>query len=193
VSRILRIGLRVVLGSAVLFALACLAICVAGLNDDPHSADLGVVLGNRVEPDGRPSDQLQARIDEAAKLYHAGYFKLVLVSGGLGREGHSEPAVMRDYLIRAGVPGSSIIEDPYGNDTYLTARNTSRLLHQRHLTSILVISQYFHLPRCRLAFSRYGIAPVYTANARFFSVRDFYSVPREVIGFVEYLVRPYLS
>jgi vancomycin permeability regulator SanA len=149
------------------------------------------VLGNRVEPDGRPSDQLQARIDEAARLYHQGYFKMVLVSGGLGREGHSEPDVMRDWLIREGVPAGAIFEDTGGSDTYHTARNTARFLHDHHLSSVLIVSQYFHLARCQLAFSRFGISPIYTSHAPFITVRDFYSVPRETVGYIEYLVRSY--
>jgi vancomycin permeability regulator SanA len=191
--RLARIGIRATIGAAVLFVAGCLSIIVAGLWDDPHPADLGVVLGNRVEQDGHPSDRLQARIDQAARLYHAGYFKTVLVSGGLGREGHSEPDVMRDYLIRAGVPSNVILEDSDGVDTYHTARKTARFLRERHLSSVLIVSQYFHLPRCRLAFARFGVAPVYTSHAPFFTYRDFYSVPREVVGYVEYLFRSYSS
>ena len=141
--------------------------------------------------DGRPSDQLQARIDDAARLYRRGYFKLVLVSGGVGREGHSEPDVMQENLIEAWCTRSAIIEDPDGRDTFHTARNTARYLHEHDLKSVLIISQYFHLPRCRLAFSRFGISPIYTSHAPFFTIRDFYSVPREVAGYVEYFFRPY--
>jgi hypothetical protein len=43
--------------------------------------------------------------------------------------------------------------------------------------------------RCRLAFEKFGLAPVYSSHAPYWSVRDFYSVPREVAGCVAYAMR----
>jgi vancomycin permeability regulator SanA len=161
-----------------------------GLSDNLHSADLGVVLGNKVNPNGKPSIMLQTRLDHAAQLYRDGYFKLVLVSGGQGREGYDEPRVMRDVLEKEGVPSDAIFEDNGGLTTWRTAEDTSRFLRKHQLQSVLIISQYFHVPRCRLAFARNGIKTVYWSHAPFWSIRDFFSVPREVFGFAEYLIRP---
>jgi len=52
-----------------------------------------------------------------------------------------------------------------------------------------VVSQYFHLPRARLALRRFGIETVYSAHAFFFEARDVYSSVREVFGYGEYLWR----
>ncbi len=71
----------------------------------------------------------------------------------------------------------------------MTAKNTARILSEHHLQSVLVVSQYFHMARCRLAFEKFGIAPVYTSHATFWSVRDFYSIPREAAGYVAYTLR----
>ena len=168
----------------------CLAITADGLQDDLHAADLAVVLGSRVQLDGSPSDSLKARLDHTLDLYRSGYFKLVLVSGGRGREGYDEPAVMRRYLEARGIPHEDIFEDNGGSNTWRTARNTAAFLQAHHLNSVLIISQYFHLPRCRLAFAKFGIAPVYWSHAPFWARRDLYSVPREVVGFVGYSICP---
>jgi len=172
-----------------LFTAACVAIVFAGLNDNPHAADLAVVLGNKVQPDGTPSEMLKARLDHTVNLYRQGYFKLILVSGGHGKEGYDEPVVMRRYLEANGVPSDAILEDNEGYTTWRTAQNTARLLNDRHLNSVLIVSQYFHLPRCRLAFAKFGIEPIYASHAPFWSIRDLYSVPREVIGFCAYYSR----
>jgi vancomycin permeability regulator SanA len=170
-------------------ALACLGVAIDGLHDNPHPADLAVVLGNKVNLDGSPSEMLQARLDHTADLYRQGYFKLVLVSGGHGKEGFDEPVVMRRVLEKDGIPASAIFEDNDGLTTWDTAQDTVRFLREHHLHSVFIISQYFHVPRCRLAFAKAGIAPVYWSHAVIWSFRDLYSLPREVAGLVEYSFR----
>lgn len=167
------------------------AIVYAGLQDQLGHADVGLVLGSKVERDGTLSPSLQARMEETAKLYRAGYFPVVLVSGGLGREGYDEATVMAAWLEAHGVPHAAIELDHLGNNTYASARHTRDLLAQRHWSSVLVISQYFHLPRARLALRRFGVGAVYSAHAHLFEFRDLFSVPRECFGYVIYAVRPY--
>jgi vancomycin permeability regulator SanA len=184
-----RLALLLLYSPPIVLGVASLAIVLAGLDDRLHPADLAVVLGSKVRPDGQPSEMLRARLDHAVKLYREGYFKLVLVSGGHGKEGYDEPAVMKHYLEAHGIPRDAILEDNDGITTWMTARNTARIISSRHLKSVLVISQYFHMPRCRLAFERFGIDPIYESHAPFWSVRDLYSVPREVAGYADYAMR----
>src|SRR5271170_2363376 len=96
---------------------------------------------------------------------------------------------MRDYLAVHGVPRDAILENNDGYTTWMTAKNTARIMSDRHLKSVLVVSQYFHMARCRLAFERFGVAPVYTSHATFWSVRDFYFMPREAVGYAAYVLR----
>ena len=172
-----------------ILAIAGVGLTLLGINDNLHSADLAVVLGNKVNPDGTPSIMLQARLDHAAALYHQSYFKVILVSGGHGKEGYDEPSVMRAVLQEAGVPRSAIYEDDKGTTTWETARNTRLFLHRHRLKSVLIISQYFHVPRCRLAFTKFGIQPIYWSHAPFWSIRDLYSIPREIAGLADYSLR----
>ena len=113
------------------------------------------------------------------------------MSGGLGREGFDEAIVMKDYLIAQGIPEANIILDNQGLDTYLSVENASKIMEENHYTSILVISQYFHIPRIKLACKRFGIDSVFSANANYFGLRDIYSIIREVIAYGYYLVRSY--
>lgn len=180
----------VAITAAVAFAtllLASTALVIQGLNDDIREADVAVVLGNTVNPDGTPSHRLAARLDRALELYQRGMFKNVIVSGGVGREGFDEAAVMKTYLTGKGVPPDRIIVDSLGTTTAATARNTAAIVQQQRWKSVLVVSQYFHIPRCRLALSAAGISPVYAAHAHFFELRDVYSTAREVIGYAAYL------
>ena len=58
-----------------LFVIVPSVVIVAdGLTDEIHSADVAVVLGNTVNPDGNPSPRLQARLDKTVELYQNDLF-----------------------------------------------------------------------------------------------------------------------
>lgn len=186
-NQFLRMVAKINAGVIAALLVAAAALALQGINDEIHEADVAVVLGNTVNPDGTPSRRLAARLDMALELYHRGVFKNVIVSGGLGREGFDEAVVMKDYLVRRGVKQDHITVDSLGLTTAATARNVAAITKEHHWSGVLVISQYFHIPRCRLAFSQAGVNPIYTAHARYFELRDLYSIFREVIGYAAYL------
>ena len=169
-----------------LYLLATLLLVADGLHERPGKADVGLVLGSKVELDGRPSARLQARVDRAAELYKAGSFAWVIASGGVGKEGFDEGAVMRDYLVANGVPADRIITDSHGDNTLASARNLRAIADREHFASVMAVSQYFHLPRTRMILHKQGFETVYTAAPRFFEWRDVYSSLRETAGYVEY-------
>jgi vancomycin permeability regulator SanA len=170
----------------------CTGLLVAdGLHDDIGHADVAVVFGNKVEHDGIPSARLRARLDRTLELYREGWFRLVVVSGGLGKEGFDEAIVMKDYLVSRGIAPEGLIVDSAGETTCATARNVVRILRERNLHSVLVVSQYFHVPRAKLALRRFGVRPVYSAHARFYELRDIYSTIREVFAYARYVFRRY--
>lgn len=167
--------------------LIALAILISsGLNDKIGKADVALVLGNTVNTDGTPSPRLQARLDKTLELYRDGYFPTIIVSGGVGIEGYDEAKVMGDYLVSHGVPADQIIMDNEGINTSASAKKTLRILNESNKKSVLVVSQYFHLPRARLALERLAISPIYSAHANFFEWRDIYSSLREVIAYISY-------
>jgi vancomycin permeability regulator SanA len=188
-----RQGVRILLGAVIttpiLFIITSAALVIDGLNDNVHKADVAVVLGNTVQPDGQPSPRLKARLDKAVQLYRQGLFSNIIVSGGVGIEGFDEAVVMKRYLIAQAVPDDHIFVDSDGRTTYLTAKHSARLMKEKRWTSALVISQYFHIPRTRLALKRFGVLAIYSAHAEFFEGRDIYSTAREVVGYGSYLFR----
>ena len=168
------------------FAIGAALIAWDGLHDRLGKADVGVVLGNKVEPNGQPSFDLATRLDEARDLYRQGYFPIVIVSGGVGPGGYDEPAAMRAYLVRQGVPDGAIVLDRGGVNTRATAVDTAGWMRARGVGRALVISQFFHLSRSRLAFERCGVRTIYTAHGRRFSSRDVYGLGRDTAGYLVY-------
>ena len=171
------------------FLLAAGAIVLVGLNDSVSDADLIVVPGNTVAMDGTPGPRLQARLDVALKIYREHRAPLIFVSGGVGKEGFDEAASMSNYLVKNGVPATAVVKDSLGVDTFATAKNAANFIRANGLKSAIVATQYFHVPRTKLALERNGVKVLGTIHARYFEVRDLYSIPREVLGYAAYRAR----
>jgi vancomycin permeability regulator SanA len=160
-----------------------------GMTDHLGKADIALVLGNKVNPDGSPSPRLKARLDTAISLFQKGYFQRIIVSGGTGKEGFPEGTVMKRYLIASGIPAFAVLVDDHGVDTLTSAHNTASIMRSEHLKSVFVITQYFHIPRSKLALSKCGIFPIFNAHPHYFEVRDIYSTMRELPAYIKYLLR----
>lgn len=170
------------------FIIHSLIITYDGLNDSIAASDVAVVLGNKVELDGRPSKRLQARLDRGVELYKNDLFHYVIVSGGTGREGLNEAVVMKRYLEEKGIPAENIIIDQNGNNSYMTAQNTKTIMRDMGLNSVTIITQFYHITRTELAFEKVGLENVYTAHANYYEMRDIYSLFREFFAYYKYLL-----
>lgn len=178
--------------AAVVYLLAGVVISISGLQEDLQPADVAVVFGSKVMVSGVPAPTLQTRLDRAAEVYHQGLVKAVLVSGGMGKEGHDEAQVMADCLVDQGVPREAIFVDAEGYNTLQTAQNTRALAEAHGWRSFLLVSNFYHLPRARLTYTRLGLGPVYGTYARLFQPNDFYyALPREVLAYPSYVLRKF--
>ncbi|WP_159450191.1 vancomycin high temperature exclusion protein [Demequina sp. NBRC 110056] len=117
----------------------------SALTGDFRTADAALVLGARVWEDGRPSLFLRQRVEAGAALYERGLVsRLVLTGAGNNREGLDETEAMERTALELGVPAAALTRDPFGHDTRASAQNARDGLG---LTSVIVCSQEFHLPR----------------------------------------------
>jgi vancomycin permeability regulator SanA len=161
-----------------------------GLRNSQQRADIGVVLGNKVNEDGTLSERLRQRLACGLALYRSGRVPRLLVSDGLGKEGFYEGTKMQDYLRAHGVPDTAIVVDNAGNTTQQTVRNTVRLQPTLHFRSVLVISQFYHISRTKLLFRQAGFTDVSGASPRYFELRDSYSLLREFAAYYHALLLP---
>lgn len=185
----MKIYIKIILIVIIFLVSTAILIVSDGLIDNINKSELIVILGNKVELNGVPSLRLKSRLDKGYDLYMKRFAPLILVSGGIGKEGYDEAEVMKNYLINLGIPKEVIITDSKGIDSFNTALNTKQILTERSLNSVLVVSNYYHISRTKLAFKKSGIEKVYGAHANYFEIRDLYSIPREVIGYYYYLFR----
>lgn len=165
---------------------AITAIVWDGFTDEIGPADAALVLGNSVFPDGTLSPRLQGRVERGLELYQSGLVSRIVVSGGLGKEGHYEGTAMAGWLKARGVPEDAILIDNEGINTAASAKNFAALSEAHGFKSVIVVSQFFHLSRCRLALKQAGIEQIGTAHSRVYARRDFYSTLREVVAYGKY-------
>ena len=161
-------------------------VCILsdGLTDTTSATEVAVICGTTVNEDGTLSARLKARLNCGLRLYNNSLVKHIVVSGGLGKEGHYEGSKMAEYLIGQGVPAAHVSIDNAGNTTRLTAQNVAKLFPA--LESATVVSQYFHISRAKLAMQQAGLEHVEGASPRYFEWRDFYSSTREFFGWYKY-------
>ncbi len=118
---------------------------------DVPSEPVGIVFGAGVQGD-QPSGYLTGRLNLALDLWHAGKFKVFLVTGDNSTPTYNEPKAMRDYLTAHGVPTNLIVLDYAGFDTWQSCDRAKRIFGVDHA---ILISQGFHVPRavylCRAA------------------------------------------
>ena len=107
-------------------------------------AEVAIVPGALVRPDGQLSRMLQDRVDGATALYQAGKVDKILVSGDHGRLGYDETDTMRDALLAHGIPANAIFTDYAGFDTWSTMERAREIFD---VTSAVVVTQGFHMSR----------------------------------------------
>ena len=112
---------------------------------DAPAADVVLVLGTTVAPDGQPENRLAGRLTTAAELVTTGRARVVLVSGDGGGDSGDETAAMTSYLTGTlGVDPTRVVADPSGLDTY---DSCSRARDVYGVRKALVVTQAYHLSR----------------------------------------------
>jgi vancomycin permeability regulator SanA len=173
---------------AIAFPLAQL-LCF-GLTDYRRPADAAIVLGARAYATGQPSLPLAQRVRTGCDLYSEKLVPFLIFSGGPGDGAIDEPEAMTRYAARFGVPPEAVIADPAGVNTEATVQNTLRLAEQRKFKRLLVVSHFYHLPRIKMTYRRFG-SDVATVPARInrFTPDILFNVAREVPALWVYYLR----
>jgi len=183
---------KVAIGGAVvlmlLVALANVYVLTSGgdstgdIAEVPH-AEVAIVPGALVEPDGNLSAMLAARVEQASRLWHAGKVEKILVSGDHGTWKYDEPDTMRKALVRDGVAPRDVFEDHAGFDTWATMVRARSIFGVR---SAVVVTQGFHMPRALYLADAAGIdATGLTADLQEWGVQGRKSAVREVLSRVK--------
>ena len=129
--------------------------------------DIGILLGGYSNPNIIPGHDRHnfgpsaSRFTNTLELYHQGNIRKILLTGGSGRILDIEPSealLVRDFLIRIGIPAEDIIIDPDSRNTRENAVFTKKILDEKYPNaSCLLITSAFHMRRAMRCFDKVGI------------------------------------
>jgi uncharacterized SAM-binding protein YcdF (DUF218 family) len=95
---------------------------------------------------------------EGAELYQQGNPCPVLVSGGTVEDASPPCApLMRDFLVKLGVPATDILVEDRSQSTWENAVESHKLLKPRGISRILLVTDAVHLFRAERCFRRQGM------------------------------------
>ena len=117
--------------------------------ENVNPSEVAIILAAEVHPNGTPSAVLRDRIYAGIDLYNSGKVKTLVMSGDA-----PEPEIMRTFAIEQGIPTEAILLDNYGLRTYDSCYRAANVFE---LEEVIVVTQFFHLPRTLLLCSKMGI------------------------------------
>lgn len=125
------------------------------------TAEVVLIPGAAILEDGSLSSIFIDRADTAIKLYETKKVSKILVSGDNSTESHNEVNPVRRYLIHKGIPDQDIFLDHAGFDTYSSMYRARDIFG---VSSMIIATQSFHLPRAVFIAHRLGVK-AYGVNA----------------------------
>ncbi|HUX80867.1 MAG TPA: ElyC/SanA/YdcF family protein [Candidatus Paceibacterota bacterium] len=112
--------------------------------DTAPSAEVALIPGAALTAHQTPAPIFIDRVNTAIALYKAGQVSKILVSGDNGTLSHNEVNPVKRYLLSQGIPEQDIFLDHAGFNTYSSMYRARAIFG---VTSALITSQAFHLPR----------------------------------------------
>ncbi len=119
--------------------------------------EVAIVLGAGVDKQGNPTPYLRWRVETAVKLYQAHRVKKLLMTADNSTTHYNEPAAMRKLAKKLGVPGSDIVLDYAGFNTYDSCYRAHAIFEVK---SAIVVTQGYHLPGAVLACNSLGVPSI---------------------------------
>ena len=165
-----------VLAVSIFISLEAKPFIWSDINSLPN-AQTALIPGAAILYNGDLSPVLRDRVDAAIYLYKSGKVEKILVSGNNSTVDYNEVNPVRNYLLKEGIPSDVIFLDHAGFDTYSSMYRARDIFL---VSSIIVVSQSFHLPRAIFIARSLGIkAYGYNADVGSYS---FYNYFRELFA-----------
>ena len=130
---------------------------------ETHRVDAIVLLGGDVSIPKPPRVGTQVRgnrVIHTMRLYHAGKAPLVVITGGnvFPQEGlRSEAEYTARLLEELGVPRDAIIIEGTSRNTRENSLETARVLAEKDVDHILLVTDAFYMPRALATFRKLGM------------------------------------
>lgn len=152
-------------------------------------ADCAIVFGAAVHRGNASGPGIQRRVETAVNLYKKDQITTLFMTGGKGNKTQdSEAEVMQRLAVTMGVPTSAIVLESQATSTWENLAYVRPLVLQEGCTSVIAISDAYHLARIQYLASQQEWGNLRTLSAerrpnRTFELR---ATVREALGLVYY-------
>ena len=147
-----------VIGVVVYLAVTAFQVWRTGQQYAPQAAGAIVVMG-AAQYNGVPSPDLRARLDQAGLLWHEHYASTIMVTGSKEPgDAYTEAQASARYLESLGVPAADILQAG-GRDSWQNLSAAAPILIARGDTTVLIVTDKFHVARSMAIASSVGLSP----------------------------------
>ncbi len=170
------------------------AFIFSDIKDLPE-AEAVIIPGAAIFSNGDLSAILKDRVDIAILLYKDKKVSKILVSGDNSSVGHNEVNPVRNYLLKNDIPEGDIFLDHAGFDTYSTMYRARDIFG---VTSVIIATQAFHLPRAvfiakELGIEAYGIKADISQPLFYNYIREIFAKEKAVFDLALHLKPKFLG
>ncbi|MDP3918618.1 MAG: YdcF family protein [Nanoarchaeota archaeon] len=122
-------------------------------------ADLIIVLGNGITPEGMLPDDARLRVEKGVKLYKKGKASKMLMTGQSSfklkkRPALTEAKIMSLYARALGVPAKDIFLEEESRETIGNAYFSRRLIGKKDYNKLIVVTSRYHMARSKFFFNK---------------------------------------
>lgn len=129
----------------------------AAHNTLSREGDVIVVLG-AAQLNGRPGEVLQARLDEAKRIYDLGLARhIITVGAGAPGDRTTEAASGKYWLSTHGIKSKNISALEVGRDTWISTENYVKFMKLKNMKDVIIVTDPFHCRRAMTMANDLGV------------------------------------
>ena len=122
-----------------------------------RNGDVIVVLG-AAQLDGRPGEVLQARLDEAKRIYDLGLApRIITVGAGAPGDRTTEAASGKYWLTTNGIKSKNVTALEVGRDTWVSTENYVKFMKLKKMEDVIIVTDPFHCRRAMTMANDLGV------------------------------------
>ena len=122
-----------------------------------RNGDVIVVLG-AAQLNGRPGEVLQARLDEAKRIYDLGLApRIITVGAGAPGDRTTEAASGKYWLTTNGIKSKNVTALEVGRDTWVSTENYVKFMKLKEMKDVIIVTDPFHCRRAMTMANDLGV------------------------------------
>ena len=126
-------------------------------NPSVRNADVIVVLGT-AQLNGRPGEALEARLEEAKRIFDLGYAPTIITVGtGAPGDRTTEAASGKKWLRSNGISSKKIIAVEVGRDTLTSTKAYVEVMKKKMVSDVIIVTDPYHCARAMVMANDEGV------------------------------------